>query len=107
MILILDTHPRIGAAIMFTLAVAAGAAGKERMYRIYDQRDGLAIGAATPFTQDHDGFLWLRTSGGIVRFDGQEMRPWNVGAGRSLIEGAWSSPAGEVLVLPQQRVLYR
>ena len=32
-------------------------------------------------TQDHDGYLWLGTNGGLIRFDGVTFVRWDVGRG--------------------------
>src|SRR5688572_9654032 len=40
-------------------------------------RDGLPSGPVWVVAQDAEGFLWLGTDGGPVRFDGTWSRPWS------------------------------
>ena len=40
--------------------------------------DGLAQGSVITITQTHDGYLWLGTVNGLVRFDGNSMTTFNV-----------------------------
>src|SRR6185295_16574602 len=39
-------------------------------------RDGLPSSYLLSLAQDQDGFLWVGTNGGLVRFDGQRFTPW-------------------------------
>ena len=48
----------------FNLAETAGA------MRIWRNADGLPSDSVTAIIQTHDGFLWVGTSAGLVRFDG-------------------------------------
>ncbi|WP_266158730.1 two-component regulator propeller domain-containing protein [Dyella silvatica] len=45
-------------------------------FRIYDQSFGLNSGEVQSLAQDDQGFLWLGTSRGLVRFDGREFLSW-------------------------------
>ena len=38
--------------------------------------DGAPIGPVMAFAQDSDGYLWLGTTAGVVRFDGARFTPW-------------------------------
>jgi ligand-binding sensor domain-containing protein len=38
--------------------------------------DGLPIGPVYAVAQDAEGYLWLGTTGGVVRFDGARFTPW-------------------------------
>ena len=38
--------------------------------------DGVPIGPVYSIVQDHEGYLWLGTTGGIVRFDGVRFTRW-------------------------------
>lgn len=40
--------------------------------------DGLPQSSVIAITQTHDGYLWLGTLNGLVRFDGNSMTPFNV-----------------------------
>jgi ligand-binding sensor domain-containing protein len=39
-------------------------------WRTYTTADGLASLRAEHITEDHDGYLWFATEGGVSRFDG-------------------------------------
>jgi signal transduction histidine kinase len=39
--------------------------------------DGIPIGPIYAIEQDADGYLWLGTTRGVVRFDGARFTPWN------------------------------
>ncbi len=39
--------------------------------------EGVPIGPINAIAQDADGYLWLGTSRGVVRFDGARFTPWN------------------------------
>jgi len=47
-------------------------------------RDGFFKGAITSIAQTPDGYLWLGTSTGLVRFDGVRSVPWQPPAGENL-----------------------
>jgi ligand-binding sensor domain-containing protein/signal transduction histidine kinase len=43
--------------------------------RTWNESDGLAGGRITAIAQDRDGYLWIGTDGGLVRFDGVRFQP--------------------------------
>jgi signal transduction histidine kinase/ligand-binding sensor domain-containing protein len=47
-------------------------------------RDGFAKGIITAFAQTPDGYLWLGTESGLLRFDGVRNTPWPPPAGTAL-----------------------
>ena len=47
-------------------------------------RDGLLKGAVRSIAQTPDGYLWLGTEFGLVRFDGARFTPWNPDSGQHL-----------------------
>ena len=47
-------------------------------------QDGAVAKPITNFTQTADGYLWLGTSGGLMRFDGVKFTPWTFSNGQSL-----------------------
>jgi ligand-binding sensor domain-containing protein len=47
-------------------------------------RDGFVKGAITSIAQTPDGYLWLGTAFGLVRFDGVRTAPWQFPAGQQL-----------------------
>jgi signal transduction histidine kinase/ligand-binding sensor domain-containing protein len=78
------------------LAVAIVLAGSGRSYaldptqaasrygRAYWSVDkGLVFGSVHALAQDRDGYLWLGTDEGLVRFDGTAFLPWPIGEART------------------------
>ena len=47
-------------------------------------RDGYFAGHPTVVTQTRDGFLWIGTQAGLIRFDGVRFMPWEPPAGSRL-----------------------
>ena len=47
-------------------------------------RDGYFAGQPTAITQTRDGFLWIGTLNGLIRFDGVRFMPWEPPAGSRL-----------------------
>ena len=43
---------------------------EEYRHTRWTARENVAIGAVWAFAQSSDGFIWLSTSGGLLRFDG-------------------------------------
>ena len=54
------------------------AADSPFMVDAWSTADGLAQGSVIAITQTHDGYLWLGTVNGLVRFDGNSMTKFNV-----------------------------
>ncbi len=53
----------------------------------WGQKDGLPVGVIWAISQDHDGYLWLGTDGGPIRFDGVRFVLWQPDGPRSLPKG--------------------
>jgi signal transduction histidine kinase/ligand-binding sensor domain-containing protein len=60
------------------VACAADASGPLTGYALaqWTVNDGTPLGAVYAIVQDADGYLWLGTSAGVVRFDGARFTPW-------------------------------
>lgn len=43
----------------------------------WTQADGIPIGPVYAMVQDHEGYLWLGTTNGLVRFDGARFTRWD------------------------------
>src|SRR5512134_2635504 len=59
-------------------AVAAGPAVRgldDYTVRTWNENDGLSVSRITAITQDHDGYLWLGTDAGLVKFAGVRFVP--------------------------------
>jgi signal transduction histidine kinase/ligand-binding sensor domain-containing protein len=101
---------RIALALLALLWPAANAPtvfAVERVHRLFDERDGLAVAEIPELAQDARGFLWIGTIGGLTRFDGGEMRAWAPDSVRHAIEVLAASPDGQVLAAGIDEPLWR
>jgi signal transduction histidine kinase/ligand-binding sensor domain-containing protein len=100
--------PRRGAGQRLALRVTAlalalgalappGAGAITRLVKRYDERDGLAVTEIVELAQDARGFLWVGTVGGVVRFDGAEMRSWAPESLQHVVRFFACSPLGDVV----------
>lgn len=79
-------------------------------HRIWDQEEGMIEPTVYAILQSHDGYLWLGTQNGVVRFDGERFRSIKMTAGadtepvliRSLYEdrehNLWAGSVGSGLL---------
>lgn len=80
---------------------------KERLQRRFDQSSGLVSSAVFSLAQDKAGFIWIGTAGGLVRFDGAEMRQWARETLSQRIDILIAGPDGEILARPNDEALYK
>jgi signal transduction histidine kinase/ligand-binding sensor domain-containing protein len=66
---------RIGVALAL-VGAAANANAQRSYFRVYDQDYGLDVGEIVALAQDNDGFLWIGSHRGLVRFDGRSFVLW-------------------------------
>ena len=78
-------------AIFMLLACGCGAYGldpaldvSQYAHKSWTSRDGFFKGAVSVIAQTPDGYLWLSTVFGLLRFDGVGCVPWQPPAGQSL-----------------------
>src|SRR5262245_32242798 len=64
------------AFIAAPLVCLAADAPSQYTLTTWTARDGLPSSYVLSLAQDQDGFLWVGTNGGLVRFDGQRFTPW-------------------------------
>ena len=57
-------------------------------------QDGIFSGAPNAIAQTRDGYLWIGTENGLIRFDGVRFVPWAPLKGRLLSSGIFSLLAG-------------
>lgn len=71
---LLRAAARVVVAVLLSATLDAHA---QRSYvRVYDQDYGLDVGEIVALAQDNDGFLWIGSHRGLVRFDGRSFVPW-------------------------------
>jgi signal transduction histidine kinase/ligand-binding sensor domain-containing protein len=88
-------RPAVLLGPVLALASTLDAPAAVRVQRVLDWRNGLPTSFSVQVEQDPEGFLWMTTSGGVVRYDGSETRlmarppvqlvPGSVAAGRPLL----------------------
>lgn len=81
--------------------VQALGAGAERLpLKVFDSSQGLAGDAVRALLRDSRGFLWIGTSSGLSRFDGQRFRNYDTGDGlpSPRVTGIAESPDGTIWV---------
>jgi signal transduction histidine kinase len=99
---------RVASAWLVLAALApADAQAITRLVRRYDERDGLAVSEIAELAQDARGFLWIGTVGGVVRFDGSEMRTWAPESLKHVVRFFGCSPTGEVIAGALDEPLWR
>jgi PAS domain S-box-containing protein len=77
------------AAILLVLSSAAHAVRPSQQLGQYahtswTSRDEYSLGAVFAMAQTPDGYLWLASQSGVVRFDGEKFAPWQPPAGHNL-----------------------
>jgi len=86
-------HPVVLATTLFSilLALCAGAPAldpslgvSQYAHNAWKIREGFAKGAITAIAQTPDGYLWLGTESGLLRFDGVRAVPWQPPGGEQL-----------------------
>jgi signal transduction histidine kinase/ligand-binding sensor domain-containing protein len=55
-------------------------------HSVWRVQDGAFRGAPMAITQTKDGYLWIGTDGGLVRFDGVRFVPWSPPSGERLLD---------------------
>jgi ligand-binding sensor domain-containing protein/signal transduction histidine kinase len=84
--------------LLLALAAPRPVAARDRFVRQWDERSGLFVSEIVELAQDSTGFLWIGTSGGLVRFDGREMRPWAVDRVHHVVRSLSCGPGHAVVV---------
>lgn len=81
---------------------AASLLGQARHYRLLDGRVGLAPAVVSAIAQDRDGLLWIGTSGGLFRYDGNRLQRWDPERLDTWIATLTASPNGDVVVIDEK-----
>lgn len=67
----------LGLALGSLLLSTTGSLGPELSYRVWTAEDGLPQNSVYGIAQTPDGYLWIATLDGLVRFDGARMKVFN------------------------------
>ena len=86
--------------VLWSLLTAAGAGADRLPLKVFDSAGGLAGDAVRALFRDSRGFLWIGTSSGLSRFDGQRFRNYDTGDGlpSPRVTGLAESPDGTIWV---------
>lgn len=80
---------------------------RERVQRRFDSTNGLQNSTIYSLLQDRDGFIWIGTGGGVVRYDGNQMRRWGPEMINRDVLTLAASPTGEIVAAENDGSLYR
>lgn len=74
--------------------------GGRRPFAVLGPEQGLPSGAVLCLTQDRDGFLWLGTENGLLRYEGGQCRHWSLedGLPSAYVSRLFPDPDGGVWV---------
>ena len=87
---------RLVAAVLVLLS--AEALAQRSYFRLYDQDYGLDVGEIVALVQDGDGFLWIGSHRGLVRFDGRTFVPWGQDEVDEVVSQLIYGPDDELLI---------
>ena len=63
--------------------------------RTWSRQNGLPVNGINAITQTQDGYLWLGTAAGLVRFDGDEFKRFDLAGARQLRKSVVTCLAGD------------
>ncbi len=99
----------VAAAALILISAAAGTAAAQYKIDSWTTEHGLPQGTVSSVTQTPDGFLWLSTFGGLVRFDGVAFRVFNTVTNPELpnsrLTGAVVDRDGQLWIMTEDLVL--
>jgi signal transduction histidine kinase/ligand-binding sensor domain-containing protein len=83
--------PRLAGVLVAAMQITGAASGQDPaplQYTLssWTESDGLPATAIRAIAQDHDGYLWLGTRAGLVRFDGVQFVIWEDDSDAALTE---------------------
>ncbi|HJV23413.1 MAG TPA: two-component regulator propeller domain-containing protein [Holophagaceae bacterium] len=76
------------------------AQGGQLPFTVLGPEQGLPSGGILSMVQDRDGFLWMGTENGLLRWDGRQVRRWGMAEGltSAFVNGLHASPDGSLWV---------
>lgn len=88
--------------LIFVLPLTAAAYDSPLHFRHYTTLNGLASNTVRDITQDEEGYIWLATDAGLVRFDGYRFKSCLITSADSICENNYVSSVhicnGELIV---------
>jgi ligand-binding sensor domain-containing protein len=98
---------RIALTLAAIAALTAPAAARERLARVIGRAQGLPTSQVMAIVQDGDGFLWLGTAGGLVRWDGARAVHWAPDQILGTVSRLAATPDGSVWAAEEGGALWR
>ena len=95
------------AAVLMCLSVlcfpvsAQSASDEHLVVTIYNEQNGLPTGEANVITQTSDGYIWIGSYGGLIRYDGSTFRNYSLeasGISSSSIRSLYESSDGKLWI---------
>jgi signal transduction histidine kinase/ligand-binding sensor domain-containing protein/DNA-binding response OmpR family regulator/HPt (histidine-containing phosphotransfer) domain-containing protein len=71
----------------------------------WTSQQGLASQAIYQILQTHDGYIWMRTSAGLIRFDGVRFVAMNEAIGSDLVRAIATNADGNLLIRTSSRTM--
>ncbi len=90
----------LGLLLGLLLGLALGpsrAEAAQRLVREFGTDEALPVPFIKTLAQDAEGFLWIGTGAGLVRYDGREMVPWGLDVHDQEVPSLATSPDGAVV----------
>jgi ligand-binding sensor domain-containing protein len=98
---------KVGLMLALLIVTQDASQATVRIQRRFDQSNGLTVPTIFGLAQDSDGFIWLGTAAGLLRYDGPQMRPWAKDIFRDDVSILLVGANGEVLAAANLGTLYR
>lgn len=98
------SRPTACAAAVLAAALvlpAATGSGQDRLVHRLTTVGGVHVGSVRSLAQDSVGFLWIGTVGGLLRWDGIELRRWAPGQLDGWVNGLTVCPDGAVYAVEE------
>lgn len=91
---------RVGLLAVLAAPFLLAQAGGRLPFTVLGPDQGLPAGAVTCLAQGRDGFLWLGTENGLLRYEGGRCRHWSLkdGLPSAYVAGLLSDPDGDLWV---------
>ncbi|HJV89782.1 MAG TPA: two-component regulator propeller domain-containing protein [Holophagaceae bacterium] len=88
------------AALLLAAPTPGRAQGGRLPFTLLGPEQGLPSGGILNIAQDRDGFLWLGTENGLLRWDGRQVRRWGMedGLTSAYVNGLHAAPDGALWV---------
>lgn len=99
------THifPVLLAVVMLVQAVSTSAAWKGNddvsyVAEVYNEESGLPTGEANTILQSSDGYIWIGSYGGLIRYDGSSFTNYSADIGTSSIRALFEGADGKLYI---------